>query len=131
MTWQTMTAKQLAEKLDGREYLNEITPEEENEAYCNRLVAVFGYSDDCMEFAGYLDDEIGAFNGVKVCVEFNEGVVQEGEGCRENMIEAVWCDDKAKAAWTFKTDIPHETFNIYEDGELFCVGIVFCMDDLV
>ena len=55
MSWQTMTAKQLAEKMDGREYMDEITPEEEREAYCNRLVAVFGYSDDCLEFAGYID----------------------------------------------------------------------------
>ena len=66
MSWQTMTAKQLAEKMDGREYMDEITPEEEREAYCNRLVAVFCYSDDCLEFAGYIDDEIGAFEGREV-----------------------------------------------------------------
>lgn len=29
--------------------------------------------------------------------------------------------------WTFETDIPHETFTIVEDGEIWCVGIVFSM----
>ena len=45
-------------------------------------------------------------------------------------IEAVWCDNASGASWSYKTDIPHETFNIYEDGELFCVGIVFSVEDL-
>ena len=49
MEWRTMTAKQLAERLDGREYLSEITPEEEREAEANGLVAVYGYSDDNVE----------------------------------------------------------------------------------
>lgn len=31
--------------------------------------------------------------------------------------------------WRFKTEIPHETFEIFEDGELFCVGIVFRLED--
>lgn len=36
--------------------------------------------------------------------------------------------------WSFETEIPHETFRIYEDGEdneLFCVGIVFSIYDLL
>ena len=32
--------------------------------------------------------------------------------------------------WSYETDIPHETFNIYEDGEVWCVGIVFSVEDL-
>lgn len=48
----------------------------------------------------------------------------------ENTITAVWNDDMSKAAWTFETEIPHETFNVCENGELFCVGIVLSVDDL-
>ena len=33
-------------------------------------------------------------------------------------------------AWTYRTDIPHETFMIYEDGEPYCRGIVFNIDDV-
>ena len=27
-------------------------------------------------------------------------------------------------AWAYGTSIPHEKINIYEDGELYCIGIV-------
>ena len=129
MEWRTMTAKQLAAKLDGREYLNEITPEEEKEAEANGLVAVYGFSDDNVELVGAISDEIGAWNGVVFHVD-REGDVFAGEKDAPNRIEAYWCRQDTDAAWTFGTEIPHETFNIYEDGELFCVGIVFKMEDL-
>lgn len=130
MEFRTMTAKDLAAKLNGREYLNEITPEEEKEAEFNGLVVVYGYSDDNMEFAGAIDDEVGAFEGKTVCVDCKNGVVPVGEGVPFNLIKAIW-HDTGDMCWSFETPIPHETFNIYEDGELFCVGIVFSMDDLV
>ena len=41
-----MTAKELAELLNGREYGNEITSDEEKLAKESGLVVVFGYSDD-------------------------------------------------------------------------------------
>ena len=129
MEWRTMTAKQLAAKLDGREYLNEITPEEEKEAEANGLVVVYGYSDDNVELAGAISDEIGAWKGVVFHVD-KEGGVFAGEKDAPNKIEAYWCGQDTDAAWTFRTEIPHETFDIYEDGELFCVGIVFRMEDL-
>lgn len=129
MEWRTMTAKELAAKLDGREYLNEITPEEEKEAESNGLVAVYGYSDDNVELAGAISDEIGAWKGVVFHVD-KDGGVFAGEKDAPNKIEAYWCGQDTDAAWTFGTEIPHETFNIYEDGELFCVGIVFKMEDL-
>ena len=129
MSFITMTAKDLAARLNGREYLNEITPDEELEAERNRLVAVFGYSDDCVEFAGYIDDEVGALEGRTMYIDREEETVQENPA--NNAIAAVWCGEGEEAAWTCRTEIPHETFNIYEDGELFCVGIVFSMDDLI
>lgn len=129
MEWRTMTAKQLAEKLDGREYLNEITPEEEKEAEANGLVAVYGYSDDNVELAGAISDEIGAWEGVVFHVDKDGGYHIEDSDA-PNRIRAVWCAPGSDAAWTFETEIPHETFSIYEDGELFCVGIVFRMEDL-
>ena len=129
MEWRTMTAKELAAKLEGREYLNEITPDEERDADANGLVVVYGYSDDNVELAGAISDEIGAWVGVVFHVD-KDGEVFAGEKDAPNKIEAYWCGQDTDAAWTFGTDIPHETFNIYEDGELFCVGIVFKMEDL-
>ena len=129
MEWRTMTAKQLVEKLDGREYLSEITSEEEKEAEANGLVAVYGYSDDNVELVGAISDEIGAWEGVVFHVDKDGGYRIE-DSDTPNRIRAVWCAPGSDAAWTFETEIPHEPFNIYEDGELFCVGIVFGMEDL-
>lgn len=129
MEWRTMTAKQLAAKLDGREYMNEITPEEEKEAEANGLVAVYGYSDDNVELVGAISDEIGAWEGVVFHVD-REGDVFAGEKDASNKIEAFWFGPDTDVPWTFRTEIPHETFNIYEDGVLYCVGIVFRMEDL-
>lgn len=137
-----MTAKELAAALSGREYGMEIMPEEERDAKDAGLVVVYGYSDDNIEIRGAIDAEVGAYDGTTIY--FNESGLlnvpdcDDIEGCEcpyfaqakktAKTIDAVWC--KGEAPWTFETDIPHETFTVIEDGEIFCVGIVFNMDSL-
>lgn len=90
-----------------------------------------------MEFDGAMDDEGGCFDGGKVF--FSQKAVWNGEDDKSvfpNCIEAIWCGKEALdengnvIPWTYKTDIPHETFMVYEDGEPYCRGIVLSMDDL-
>ncbi len=106
-----MNIFEFAEGLNGREYGNEITPFEEKRAKELGFVIVFGYSDDNAEFRGDYDDEIGCYNG---------GRVYEKDG---KYVDAVWCE--GEYCWTYETNIPHATFDIYEDGEKYCKGIVF------
>ena len=77
-------------------------------------------------------DEGGCFDGGRVYFDRN-GVDQEGEE-RANWIDAVWCDgmnrDGLPATWTYETEIPCERFDIWEDGEIYCVGLVFSIEDL-
>ena len=124
-----MTAKQLAQMLNGAEYGSEINRYEEQMARENGLVVVFGYSDDNTEFRGAIDDEVGCYEGGTFYVS-RSGFVYQDAGDDRARIDVLWCDSEDKAAWSYKTNIPHETFNIYEDGELFCVGIVFRVEDL-
>jgi hypothetical protein len=135
-----MTAKELAAQLDGNKYDNEITKEQEALAADNGLVVVFGYSDDVVILCGAIDDEVGAFDGTTFHVT-RDGVLLPPEDHCDNCtyfeiakraaseIKAVW-GNTGNPCWTFETVIPHETFRIYEDEELFCVGIVFRLDDL-
>jgi len=135
-----MTAKELATLLNGGSYGSELSAEQKKMADDNNLVVVFGYSDDCVEFYGAIRDEVGAFDGVTVHVT-QKGVLERPQyGCDDCEffrlakkaavpIKAVW-HDSGEPCWTFETDIPHETFRIYEDGELFCIGIVFRLEDL-
>ena len=108
-----MTLKEFAQMLDGREYLHEITKEEEALAKELGFVVVFGYSDDNAELRGAIDDEIGCFDGGKL----------EHEDLPD-VIYAKWCDRETNYLWSYKTSIPHETFRIYEDGDYWCIGIV-------
>lgn len=127
-----MTAKDMAKLLNGREYGDEISSAEEVLAKENGLVVVYGYSDDNMEFAGAIHDEIGCYDG-GFCYISREGVFDdlvEKFPPNSKRIDAIWCGKDTDAAWTFETDIPHETFKIYEDGGLFCEGIVFSLGDL-
>lgn len=136
-----MTTKELANILSGREYLSEITEDEKRQVANAGLVVVYGYSDDNVAFAGAIDEEVDAYEG-NVIFLTKTGILEDSDFCRESecpyyaairasakSIKTVW-HDKGNPCWTFETDIPHETFDIYEDEYLFCVGIVFSMEDL-
>ena len=135
-----MTAKELAARLSGRKVGNEITDIEAQQAADAGLVVVFGYSDDNVELRGAIDAEVGAYEGTTIFVD-SDGIMYEppcdGQGCRYyekalkacKTINAIWGDGSGPC-WKFDTQIPHETFDIYEDGEVWCVGIVFSMEHL-
>lgn len=137
-----LNAKELAALLNGRNYGDEITKEEAAQAKAAGLVVVYGASDDLMEFEGAIYDEVGCSDGGIAQVDA-KGVLQSFEHIdhdydalkdffkREDSaveIEALWCAEPGYS-WTYKTDIPHETFEIVEDGEPYCRGIVFALAD--
>ena len=135
-----MTHQEFAKMLSGREYGMEITLEETKLAKEHGLVVVYGYSDDLVAFEGALSEEFGADNGVELSFTADR-FFEEDDDCADCLfyqrekasaktIEALWCAPAASSPWTFKTDIPHSTFKIMEDGEVFCVGIVFSMDEV-
>lgn len=130
-----MTAKEMAKMLDGCQYGNEVTRDNERLAKESGLVIVTGYSDDNTEFRGAINDEVGCFDGGMIYLDERGNIINLDEfpgGYQGSLweIEAVWYDKEIGAAWSYRTDIPHEAFNIYEGDELFCIGIVFCMEDL-
>jgi hypothetical protein len=139
-----LTKEQLAETLNGNEYGNEITKEQEQQAKENGLVVVFGYSNDNMELRGALNDEFGCDEGGEI--KFTKEGKKIDEDDMEvlekynvvpklNTIEAVWDEPfdetDERCSFQYKTDIPHSKFKIMEDEELYCVGIVFNISDLV
>ena len=81
----------------------------------NGLVVVFGASDDLCEIRGVEDDEIDCFDGGEATIA----------GAK---VKINWCKDGY--SWTYDTDIPHECFDVYEDGEKYCRGIVFSISDV-
>jgi hypothetical protein len=134
-----MTLKEAALMLDGREYLNELTDAEEALLKESGIVAVFGYSDDCVELRGAIYDEVGAWNGTTLY--FDKDCLLENPCCNEDCpcfkkklaaaktIDACW-DEEGECVWSYETDMPHEEFDILHSGEKYCRGIVFEMSSL-
>ena len=110
----------------------------------NGVVVVYGASDDLMEFEGAIRDEVGCFEGGTVRIHAGgilskEDIDLEDDDDTELLqyaerkaasrtIEAKW--DSEGYSWTYKTDIPHATFDIMEDGEKYCRAIVFNVADI-
>ena len=138
-----MTVKELAITLTGREVGMEIMPGEERDAKDAGLVVVYGYSDDNVELRGAINDEVDGLDGSIIylntagvlhkpdCEDCNRGDCPYFAQALEKAktIKAVW-HDEGGPCWTFETDLPHENFTILEDGEPWCIGIVFSMADL-
>ncbi|MCV9910172.1 hypothetical protein OIV19_21490 [Brucella sp. HL-2] len=134
-----MTPQEAVDALNGAEYTKEGSPELFAKMKDAGLVAVFGASDDLVELRGAIYDEIGAYEGTTFYVT-PAGLLQnkcEDEHCphfalekdKAAKIKAVWCDENLNTSWSYDTDIPHETFSIYEEDELYCIGIVFALAD--
>ncbi len=138
-----MDAKTLAAQISGREYGKELTKQEAEQARAAGLVVVYGASDDLMEFEGAIYDEFGCYEGGTALVD-EKGLLDrdqiddsDDEAIADYVarkktarsIEAAW-SDAGNPCWSYKTDIPHETFEIIDEGEIYCRGIVFALADL-
>lgn len=138
-----MTKEELAEMLNGRAHGRELSRDEARKAMTDRLVVVYGASDDLMEFEGAIRDEVGCFNGGEVLLDA-EGVIDrfqieddDDEAIAEfvrrkpnaRVIESRWCKEPG-ICWTYVTSIPRATFFILDGTDRYCRGIVFSLDDL-
>ena len=133
-----MKIKEVASKINGRQYRNELTQEIIKELKDNGLVAVFGASDDLCEFEGVYSDEKSAWDGTTHYFNGKRFInpTDDEEECSELteacfFIEQIWCPDNKKS-WGFRTNIPNaEKFIIMEDDEEYGEGLIFKLTDLI
>lgn len=132
----TLTAQDVARQLNGCEYGEEGSRELWAAMKAAGLVAVFGASDDLMEFRGAIYDELSAYDGATALVTTSGLFEPCGDNCKLSLaaqkqaveIDALWCDED-DMSWTYETDIPHATFDVMENGAVYCRGIVFALAD--
>lgn len=133
-----MTPAEAANELNNSQYRNEGSRELFARMKAAGLVAVFGASDDLMEFQGAIDDELGAYGGTTVYVTRN-GLLQndcDNDDCPHfaklqkaaTPIDAKW--DDGGFSWRYDTAIPCARFIVKEDDENYCEGIVFSLADV-
>lgn len=104
---------------------------------------IYGYSDDGIIVEGAVQDQAGVYGGTTVWVD-EEGFlpINENQNCTDAEIETISdyrklvkrfdrsvkveaIEEQDGYYWQYKTDWPHKTFEITEDGEPWCKGIVF------
>lgn len=133
-----MTAPKLAEQLEGTTYPVKVPNFLAAKAKAAGLVIVYGASDDLMEFEGAISDEIDAYGGATAYLT-PSGLLNNGcdnDDCphfaerkkQAAKVQALWACEGGYS-WTFHTEIPHATFEVTEDGEPYCRGIVFRLAD--
>lgn len=150
----TMTKEQLAELLNGNEYRDEMTKEQEQVAKQNNLLVLFGSSDDLLEMRGAINDEIGSYDGGEYALALDGELYADDE--EENtyhkaignevlpisdeydnddnprLIRAEWCpDDQPALSWRISSNMPYTTFTIKKNGEPYCKGIIIDIDDII
>ena len=148
MTKQLTELELFASKLNGREYLNEMTEKEEQEAKDKGFLVIFGQSDDLMEARGVIYDEFGISRPYPCFIHFGEkdsiiGYASKLKGYVNYEALLLMLKDfnvpllkvcveeygirsalEGEFGWNYSTDAPHATFDILEDGENYCKGLV-------
>ena len=144
-----MKKEELAQLLDGRKYREEMTFEEEIQAKINGLLVCFGYSDYLLEFRGIMSKGICIYGEGSIFLyknkdqkiafleepnydELSKIFYQKGLPISLKMlpIKGEWCPEELDCSWLITTNIPHATFDIYDDDKLYCRGIVLELTDI-
>jgi hypothetical protein len=137
-----------AQKITDRTYPFQLSDDELREAKANKLLVVYGVSDDLTEFEGIINDEMSAYDYQKFYVTRELKVIDDADlEDIENLKEEGWTPPKGKevlvtvavefspdepeCTWLISTDTPHTVFDIVEDGELYCRGLVIDMTELL
>jgi hypothetical protein len=145
-----MTKEELAKQLNGIEYKDiwRVSREFYSEAKESGLVVVHGASDDLMEFRGAIYDECGV--GERDSIYLTKDGFFDKTACdceckyfqkaksdfksTARCIDVFWCpkDENGAviASWVYSSTIPHEVFDVMEDDEIYCKGIVFNLSDV-
>lgn len=133
-------ARDIARDLHGSEYPFDPDGGTEHWASENGIVIIYGASDDLMEIRGFCDDErygegtaLFDIDGLLPIREnINNDDMLRGYLNRKPHampVKGIW--GKGGISWTYETDIEHYTFDIMEDGNVYCRGIVFSIYEVV
>ena len=135
-----MKKEQWCEALNNREYPFTLTKDEQKQLKEDGLIVVCGQSDDIMAFYGAIYDEVEAYDGGTAYVT-EEGWLTnqcpdsdcpyfEARKTNAIRITQVWMADESNTTWSYETTLPHSTFNVMEDGEVYCRAIIFSLADV-
>lgn len=122
-----MTIEEFAEGLNACAISDEIPYFMILEAQRQHYLIIYGVSDDLIEVEGACYEEFDAFRPTTLYITSNHVYSSEEAHPAEAKpihVEFSPPTQQQPSMWKFKTDIPHATFDITRDNELFCRGLV-------
>lgn len=140
--------KQIAEQLNGILYRSDIPNNVLELAKNEGIVILMGHSDDCASFSGAMEDVAYVDYGGDIEISSDGLIFTQDDDIDQSIeilkeagykvekpdtknIKAIWCPkDMEDCSWAYDTDLPHVPFRVIEDGELYCLGIVFSLEDI-
>ena len=128
-----MTKEELAAKLDGCEYGEEMSDGLVEQARQSRLVVVYGAFDDLVEFNGAICDEAGL--GESFVVGRPTPRLLDPHDCncmycgfRQKLDGAIRINsDFTEKGFSVRCSVPAATFSVMEDGQRYGDGLVFAV----
>ena len=126
--------EEVASRLDGMSYRDAFPESVAKTALkADGLIVVIGASDDIMEIHGAIDDE---YSGLDPHIILASGEIipkydHDGKQVVAGRIKPKWCKSGNPNGWSYKTDIPHATFRVLEDDEIYCIGLVIDYGELI
>ncbi|PQL89806.1 hypothetical protein [Apibacter sp. wkB309] len=144
-----MKKEELAQLLNGRQIGEEMTYQEHLQARKNGLLVCYGYSYDLLEFRGIIYNRVSFYEGEDIFLykdkDHKIGILYESDydEIKESLedynidfilpkipIKIQWRPIGRACLWLITTDIPHATFDIYDDEDLYSRGIVLELTDI-
>jgi len=135
-----MTKEQLAAMLKRSKYPLSLTNDLRKQAKENGLLVVYGASDDLIEFDGCFRDELGCGDKTSVLInrtgaldpdfEDDESSIEHAFFMKYTSKEIVTIFGDGEYTWQYKTDIPHASFDIIDNDNLYCKAMVINVDDI-
>ena len=122
--------EKIALRLDGMSYRDDLLESVTKTIKSAGLIVVVGSSDDIMEIYGapdsFIDDE---YSGLDPHIILASGKIipeyeHDGKQVVVGRIEPEWCESGNPIGWSYKTDLPHATFRVMEDDDIYCIGMV-------
>jgi hypothetical protein len=139
----TMNTKEIAKLLHGIEYKrpHQIPIQIQEIAKANGIVIVIGANDDLVQLCGALNDELCAsefkISPYGVVPDFNDLLSRSDRDGLRSFFAFEYTSMPIKPiygqnhkAWQYETPIVHDQFDIMEDGNIYCTGIVFRLADV-
>lgn len=133
----------LKNSVDKQQYPFRMQENEITELELHGIVVAYGQSDDGFVLSGAINEHCYIYNDKQVVTIDNKGIVhpyhsnmpeseaQEYSSRKNGQVKEITAFfDKGEYTWQYETDIPHVTFDIMEDDEKYCRGIIFDISDI-